>query len=822
MVPVPFVGIAGSMVLGIVAAWYGVITPESAWAFSGIFFLAGVALYAWRARPGWGYAAALVAIAAASGAWYSCRTAECRSAGLRTLLGGHARLVRVRGYVSSAPQVHVLPKWWPTDEERRCTRFVMNVSDALLAGQWRPAPGLMRVTVEGVTQNIGYGHQVDLVARAQPTSERGASIRASAGMLASEGIGATGWAAAPEAITVKTGSAGWPGLRLIERARARLLQAVDQRLEGDAAAIVKCLVLGERQGLGEDLQDAFRRTGTMHFLAVSGLHVGLLAAFVWYAALLCGVRHRQAAAVVMGIVFLYAALAGFSPSVRRAAVMTAVVCGSWLFGLKPRLPSSLALALALILLHTPSELFRPGLQLSFAAVCGIVAFTRPLHRTLFRAPDAVDRLSALKPWQWRRRAVTNTVQQLFAVSVAAWLATLPLTLAWFHLVSFSAPVANLVLVPAVWLTLAAGFPGAGAAAVTGKYAWPLLATSASGAGVMAWFVRLLARVPYVAVHLPPPGWWWVGLCYALMLAIAARQHLRLNRWRIVSLMLLPGVVYLAFVWRAPAPERMRVTAIPVGHGNCMLAQFPDGKTLLFDAGSMGFLHVGKNVITPALWAQGVRRLDAVILSHHDADHYNGFLQVADMMPVGKVCLPVGFDRHPSAAPFMAELEQRGLAIERLAAGDRIAGFADADARVLWPVRGLLFAKKLSDNELCCVVHLTQPEGSALLTGDIGGRGAALMLSRVKSLSADIFQVPHHGIINPEGLRLAAAARPRVGIVPCGRSAWQPEPWTKLIKHLLSTDKEGMIEIELGGTGGLRVRTSKRSFVVGARREATGD
>ena len=822
-----FAWLAASVVLGIVAARYGAFTPGDAWVVSAGFLAAATVLYVRRARSWVGFLLALAALGAGSAAWYGCRTAHWRSAGLRGLVGEGSRVVRVRGYVWSAARAHRLRGWGGEAEEREGTRFVLAVTERLVAGRWRAAGGLMQVTVDGVLEGVGYGGEVEAVVRARVTEDGEAVVRGRGGDLAAAGIGATGWAPDAEVVWARTDGAGWavrPGrtaMGLVGRVRGRLGKAVDGGLGGDEAAIVKCLVLGERYALDEDLREAFRRTGTAHFLAVSGLHVGLLAAFVWYLALFCRAGHRTAAGAVMIVVVFYAALAGFSPSVRRAAIMAGVICGGYFFGRKPHLGSSVALALTLILLHRPAELFGAGLQLSFAAVCGIVLFARPLHGVLFRAPDAVERLQAVEERGWRQRVAVFGAQRLLAVSLAAWLAVLPLTLLYFHMVSLVAPLMNLALVPAVWLVLAAGFPGAALAAVAGKWAYVLLALSAAGAGVMGWLVRLVARVECVVLYLPPPGWWWVGLCYAVMAAVAARGFLRLNRCRVVMLMLAPALAYLGLVWGTPAPERMRVTAVSVGYGNCLLVQFPDGKTLLFDAGSMGIERVGERVIAPALWRQGVRRLDAVVLSHHDADHYNGFLQVAERIPVGKVCLPFCFDRHGSSAEFMGALAAGGWAVERVGAGDRVAGFAGAEVRVLWPERGLGFARRLTDNELCCVVHITHTDGTALLTGDIAGRGAALLLSRARGLEADVFQVPHHGRANPEGVRLAAAARPRVGVVSRGGGRWESQEYGKVIKHLLSTEKEGMIEIEASGTGGVYVRTAKRSFAAGARREAMG-
>ena len=820
----PFVAIAASVVVGIAAANLFSIMPEWAWVLSAIFLAAGVALYCRGARARWCMTAALAAIMCASAAWTTCSDARRRSCCVRALLADTPRLVRVRGYVSSLPEVRGLPQRG-NEERRECTLFQLSLGEALVKGRWAPAPGLMRVTVAGKAPEIEYGRRVTATLRARSTG--GASGRVLSNFrrrMERCGISGTAWAPSPDALEINTGAGGWPGLRLIQRLRESLLGAVYKGLDPRRAAIVSSLVLGNRAGLQRDQEAAFKKTGTMHFLAVSGWHVGLVAMFVWYAALVCGARHRAAAVLVLLVVLMYAAVAGFRPSVVRAGVMAAVICGAYIFGRRPHLPSSLALALTIILVGRPGMLFDVGLQLSFVAVCGIVAFARPLHRLLFRAPDALDRLEAVGQRGWRWHPAVYAVQRVLAISVAAWLVTLPLRMRYFNTVSPLAPPANLVLVPAVWLALVAGFPGAAAAALVGVWARPLLFLSGLGAWAAEWFVRLLARVPHVALYVPPPGWWWVWLCYGVMAAAILRSRLRLTRLRITMLMLALGLAYLGFVWRVAPPERVRVTAVPVSEGNCMLVQFRDGKNLLFDAGSMGYPSVGEKVIAPALWRRGVRRLDAVILSHHDADHYNGFLDVAERIPVGKLLLPVYFDRSETAPLLVKSWAEMGPAVGRVAGGDRVTGFGDAKVRVLWPVRSLPFARGMTDNELCCVMQIACSDGTIMLTGDIEKRGAAMLLRRVRGLRADVFQVPHHGRPNPEGVRLAKAVRPRVGLVPCGAGKGTVEerllPYEDAVEHLLSTHEGATIDVELGHDGMIHVRHAEKSFAVEPRRDET--
>ena len=212
------------------------------------------------------------------------------------------------------------------------------------------------------------------------------------------------------------------------------------------------------------------------------------------------------------------------------------------------------------------------------------------------------------------------------------------------------------------------------------------------------------------------------LCGAVFAAIAYRAELGLTRRRVAALMLVPAFAYLLFVWPQSSVRHLRVDAISVGHGNCILTRFPDGRSLLFDAGSSGRADdIAERVIVPALWSLGVRRLDLLVLSHGDADHYNGAEDLARRMRVGGVAVTNYFDYfddQPGPKRLIEDLSNAGVPVTRFSAGDRVAGFAGAEIAALWPPPSVP-KLKWTDNELCAVVRVRTPEGAVLLTGDFG-------------------------------------------------------------------------------------------------------
>ncbi|MCA9101893.1 MAG: DNA internalization-related competence protein ComEC/Rec2 [Planctomycetales bacterium] len=570
----------------------------------------------------------------------------------------------------------------------------------------------------------------------------------------------------PECLTTTT-SAGWRPTRWLDAVRQAGVRDLARYLDERQATLAAALVLGRRDALDDDTIDAFRATGTLHLLAISGMHVGILAG-VWFLLLRLGLLPRgMALAAVVALTCLYAALTGGNPPVIRAAVMIAMLCGALALGRRRIGFNVLAAAVLVLLALNPTDLFETGPQLSVLASAVLIGVA-PLLVTR-RPADPLDRLLAQsRPWPERAlRWCGQRYWQLTCVSLAVWIATLPLIMARFHTAAPLALVLNPLLIVPVTLALVSGF----AILVTGTLLPPLAMAAAvvcrASLDVLAWAVdagyAYTGRSTWTA---GPADWWLLGFYAALAgCALVSRYRPLPRRWiaAALSLWILIGLAppLLRAAWPA---ERLEMHALSVGRGLAVVLHLPDGKTLLYDAGHLGPPDSATHAVAGYLWQRGITHLDAVVLSHPDVDHFNAMPGLAERFTIGAVYVSPMFEENNSAS--VRALHERmadvGLSLRPIVAGDRLGG-GDYTIEVLFPTAlGVLG----DDNANSVVLDVEYQGRRLLLTGDLESPGLDAVLAELP-LDCDVLQVPHHGSAGSRPGELARWATPEFAIVSGG-------------------------------------------------------
>ncbi len=570
-----------------------------------------------------------------------------------------------------------------------------------------------------------------------------------------------------EQIEVVEGPRGGLGffVRFHRAASARLAANLEGASppELQAAALAKALLLGETAELAPETVSAFRDGGVAHVLAISGLHVGLLALGLTFALrrLHPGVRVRDGLVLVSTLAF--AAFTGGRAPVLRAALMIGLYLAARLLG-RPTSPAHVMALSALVLLAAdPAALFDVGFLLSYAAVFGIAAvapsFAAPLRRRL-PAPLADG----------------------IAATLGAELCVFPIQATVFHVVPFVALVSNLVVVP-----VASAFLFAAALLAPLLLAGPLPAAIALGpltllSEAISSLLRLLDALGAVRV-VPTPLFAEAAL---LTLLLAAAGTLRARRPRRAALAAALALVFLASA-RPSSAERAgeaRLVALDVGQGDSFLVVTDRGRVLVDGGGTFDASYdFGRTRLLPRLAALGAVSFDAIVLTHPHPDHSRGLLAALKLLPVGRVFIPRGAPRNLFLDEALGAAANGSVPVEALEAGDRfVAGGADFE--VLHPGPGTY--ARAPENNGSLVLLLRLGTRRVLLTGDIEAAAEEDLVSRGYDLSADVLKVPHHGSRTSSTPAFLERVAPRLALVSVGRRNRFGHPGAVVIDRLVST------------------------------------
>ncbi len=685
-----------------------------------------------------------------------------------------------------------------------------------------PREGKIRVTVEGLEPAIARGDTLSFETRLRDprnfNNPGGFDYRR---YLFLQGVRATAFVPADRVRRV-AGSPGSGPATVLERFRQRVAVLLFQSLRRKEAAVLSALTIGDQSRIDEPLRTAFHRVGVGHLLAISGLHVAVVAALVyglarrflaWLPFLLVGGRLRKAAALATaGAVWTYAVVAGLSPSTQRAALMISAYLAAMLIDRERDLPNTLGLAALVVVAVHPPSLFSISFQLSFLAVAWMVAGFYP--QPIPAADGAWIRRRVLWLWNWTR--------QFFFVSLWAILGTLPIVMQTFNQVSLVGLPTNFLFVPYIGtLVVCTALTGTALAAVCApaavfcfKAAGALLAPALS-------LLEALARWPASAAATFTPRWEEIALFYAAMaLCLGWRKGAAYPRWRrwrtglcaLLSLAILGDGLYWGYrrFWH---PD-LRATVLDVGQGSATVVELPGGAVALVDGGGFSdntVFDVGRHVVAPFLRYQKIGAVDLVVLSHANADHLNGLIYVMDTFPVAAV-----WSNHEAADTlgyrrFVETIQRRRLIWPAFQDLPRRADFGGGRIELLYPPAEFIpAAERCHDNanNHSLVLRVSTRSGAVLLPGDIEASAEGkIVAGQAAALSAVVLVVPHHGSRTSSSAALLAAVRPKQAIVSCGWHNRYGMPHPSVLQRLDAmgariwrTDHHGAVSVWIRSDG----------------------
>ena len=641
--------------------------------------------------------------------------------------------------------------------------------------------------------------------------------------VAREGIRASVSIGKSENIS-KIGIGGNPVLRKIYSWREEVRRSIRRGLSGPLSAILQAMVIGAIGDLTPEIRDQFAAAGVTHILSISGSHLGFvtLLTFFMIRYVLIHLPYRMlfrislhmipskiAALGTFPPVIFYTLISGGEIATVRSLIMALVCLTAILIEREGDPANTLVVAALLVLLWDPQALFDISFQLSYMAVLSMIIVT---HR-FYKGVGYEDEQGWAKRY-WRR------FEMLMLLTIGATLSTGPIVAHYYNQVTWTGLISNMVIVPYVGLAvLPVGLLTSLFTLVSHADVIPLAWFNDLLLGLFYKMVRLFAGFPSAMIYTPSPG---IPLIFSVYLCFLSLLFFR-KRWAKILLGASILMVTLSAGCSALVRDNegvMRVTFVDVGQGDSALIEFPNGEVMIIDGGGTfsETFDMGRSVLAPYLWNQGIRRIDYVVSTHPQLDHVEGLAFIAEVFDIGEVW--TNGTKGVAARGFYDAVQRRGIREKTVYRGmdQRMIG----GCRISFlnpPATNPKRQRKI--NDLSIVIRIACKDISLLFTGDIESEGMREIEAAGLRMKSRVIKVPHHGSRGSVEDGFISAVRPDIAVISAGYQNSYHHPSAEAISayknagaSVYRTDQDGAVTIEAKG-GRLKIRRYEDSAFKGA-------
>lgn len=735
----------------------------------------------------------------------------------------HLQFYNDRGTVEIKGQINRDP-----DVREKTTHLYLSASEIKVNGQWQEVSGTALLFVPRYPA-FRYGDLLRVIGKLEtPPQIDEFDYR---GYLARQGIYST--MLYPEIAVVDTGK-GLKPLEWIYSLRDRLSITLTKVLPEPQASLAQGVILGIRGNIPETLRDDFSRTGTAHLLAISGLHLSIVAGILLSIGIWLFGRNRHIYIwLALASIWLYALLTGMHPPVIRAAIMVSLFLAAELLGRQRSATTSLAFAAALMVGISPDVLWMASFQMSFLAMAGLI-FVFPRIQSLGqRAVTATLGEDGIAV------SIAHFVTDSFSITLGAIIAVWPVVAYYFGIISLVAPLATFLVLPALPCLIATGV----LAALIGLVALPVAQVIGWLAWLFASYMLLIingfAALPVSAIEV---GRFSTTIIAAYYLVLAATLWLTANRnklalfvpraavslrsginrsaslfsrlpvkWVVPSLLVTAALASLA---AATMPDdRLHVSFLDVGQGDAILIHIGSQQILVDGGPSPQAINLALAEKMP-FWD---RTLELVVLTHPSSDHATGLVEVLHRYRVEQVLYPDVDFQSSIYDEWLSLIQEKGIKYEKAVAGQQIyLGSQEVIIEVLNPQAPFLVGTRSDIDNNGIVLHICAGEVSFLLTADIMYEAELELASHRASLASTVLKVGHHGSVTSTSPEFLAVVDPHVAVISVGLDNKFGHPTDEVLVRLIEkvgaeniyrTDEQGTIEFITDGIR-LWVRTDR--------------
>ncbi len=713
------------------------------------------------------------------------------------------------------------------------TKLILAVDEILLRSSqdigmnsFQPARGKIHLTMNGqLNKKILPGTALMIISSLKRTYNYNTpGVFNYVSHMAAQSIFISGWIHSPREIEIIYEAEASPVKKILflpEQIRCRTASFLQTRLDKNLAGMYLALLIGNKSLIAPEILEQYKKSGTMHLLAISGIHMSLLGLMVSFS--LCWLLKRSswlmlhfhvpAMAAFLSLIPLagYALIAGMNTPVLRAAVMAALVILSISLKREYSLVHLLAAAVLILLAFKPLTLFTVSFQLSFSAVLAITLVAPHLLQRLTSPltennPQPKNKISLIiKIWQY--------IETAFLVSLAATLGTLPFLLFHFNRFSPIGPIINILVEPFLCLwALPIGLIAVPCIVISPDLAVILFKIGGIGITAADFITAAASKIPGSSIWTITPSILDIIIYYAIGLLWFWRSTIKNGSGLALTATILFILVFTKGLWLPSAPGKTIISYLDVGQGSSTFIQLPQGETILLDGGSYTSqsFDIGARVIAPFLWKKRIWKLANIIITHPDSDHYSGMGFIQNHFKPQKLFINNYPTQKPEYKKILAEAEENDLKLLSPQSGQIIAKDDYTSLKCLG-MAGLLLASETdrglldNSNDNSLVFKLEHGRHSFLFPGDISIDAEAQLLKNNADLQANILLAPHHGSLSSSSRLFIDAVSPEIIVVSAGNSKKGrfPDPfhlksWKKRKIQVFQTNKDGTITIKSDG------------------------
>lgn len=561
------------------------------------------------------------------------------------------------------------------------------------------------------------------------------------------------------------------------RARISFERHVDESLNGLYKAnsdLMKGIILGNSSYLEDDVLSAYRNVGLAHILAVSGLHIGIIAGFLTFILSRLGVQRKINIIFTLIVIWIYGYLIGFPPSILRANIMFSLLFLSQMMFEPYDSINTLFLALFILLVANPLSIFHVGFQLSFIATFSIIYF--------------------FKRVRWIFYPYNNKLTTTLSSLISLYIGILPVQLHYFNSFSAIAIISNIVIAPLLSLALIMS---------TIIILIPLLK------GIIGFLLNIILNIESYLVGFAYKSNFlvleWGSLnagefiLYFVFILILFKiidiRKLKINLKQTIYYYLI--FIIISTIFQVTLDKSIQIDFIEIGQGDSSLMKTQDGNYLLDTGGNMfGDFDIGENITLPYLKKHGINSLKGVFISHFDLDHCKGLIPLMENINIGNILISY---KDPESEIYN-EIINSNIPVTLLVEGDLIYLDDNTKLEIIYPLKDN--NRNFSPNNLSMVFNLSYYDKNILFTGDIENEVEALIVDKIGN-NIDILKVAHHGSKTSSTKKFLDKVNPNIGIISSGRNNSFGHPNKEVLDRfdemgtkIYRTDTMGMIRVKL--------------------------